>query len=91
MSQALHQERLMTVIRGPHLSEKAHISAESKPGRSEGSHRRDEERNQASRRAVVRGRRRQRHGRQRARQGEALSADARVNAPSWKKAYVKLG
>ncbi len=28
MSQALHQERLMTVIRGPHLSEKAHISAE---------------------------------------------------------------
>ncbi len=29
MSQALHQERLMTVIRGPHLSEKAHIVAES--------------------------------------------------------------
>ncbi|MCH8248426.1 MAG: 50S ribosomal protein L23 [Proteobacteria bacterium] len=29
MSQALHQERLMTVIRGPHLSEKAHIAAES--------------------------------------------------------------
>ena len=29
MSQALHQERLMTVIRGPHLSEKAHISAEN--------------------------------------------------------------
>ena len=28
MSQALHQERLMTVIRGPHLSEKAHLSAE---------------------------------------------------------------
>lgn len=28
MSQALHQERLMTVIRGPHLSEKAHIAAE---------------------------------------------------------------
>lgn len=28
MSQALHQERLMTVIRGPHLSEKAHIVAE---------------------------------------------------------------
>ncbi len=28
MSQALHQERLMTVIRGPHLSEKAHVAAE---------------------------------------------------------------
>jgi len=28
MSQAMHQERLMTVIRGPHLSEKAHIVAE---------------------------------------------------------------
>jgi len=29
MSQALHQERLLTVIRGPHMSEKAHIAAES--------------------------------------------------------------
>ncbi len=29
MSQALHQERLMTVIRGPHLSEKAHFAAEN--------------------------------------------------------------
>lgn len=29
MSQALRQERLMTVIRGPHLSEKAHIAAEN--------------------------------------------------------------
>ncbi|MBT8091601.1 MAG: 50S ribosomal protein L23 [Gammaproteobacteria bacterium] len=28
MSQAVHQERLMTVIRGPHLSEKAHFAAE---------------------------------------------------------------
>ena len=28
MSQALHQERLMTVIRGPHLSEKGHLAAE---------------------------------------------------------------
>ena len=28
MSEALHQERLMTVIRGPHLSEKAHNAAE---------------------------------------------------------------
>ncbi len=28
MSQAAHQERLMTVIRGPHLSEKAHLAAE---------------------------------------------------------------
>ena len=28
MSQASHQERLMTVIRGPHLSEKAHLAAE---------------------------------------------------------------
>jgi large subunit ribosomal protein L23 len=28
MSQALHQERLMTVIRGPHLSEKSHMAAE---------------------------------------------------------------
>ena len=28
MSNALRQERLMTVIRGPHLSEKAHIMAE---------------------------------------------------------------
>ena len=28
MSQALHQERLLTVIQGPHLSEKAHIAAE---------------------------------------------------------------
>ena len=29
MSQALHQERLMTVILGPHLSEKSAIAAES--------------------------------------------------------------
>ena len=29
MSQAAHQERLMTVIRGPHLSEKSHIAAEN--------------------------------------------------------------
>jgi large subunit ribosomal protein L23 len=28
MSRVLHQERLMTVIRGPHLSEKAHMAAE---------------------------------------------------------------
>lgn len=28
MSTAAHQERLMTVIRGPHLSEKSHIAAE---------------------------------------------------------------
>ena len=28
MSQALHQERLMTVIKGPHFSEKASIVAE---------------------------------------------------------------
>ena len=28
MSQALHQERLMTVIKGPHLSEKSAIAAE---------------------------------------------------------------
>ena len=29
MSQAAHQERLMTVIRGPHLSEKSHLAAEN--------------------------------------------------------------
>ena len=29
MSRAAHQERLMTVIRGPHLSEKSHIAAEN--------------------------------------------------------------
>ena len=29
MSRALHQERLLTIIRGPHLSEKAHIAAEN--------------------------------------------------------------
>ena len=29
MSQASHQERLMTVIRGPHLSEKSHFAAEN--------------------------------------------------------------
>jgi large subunit ribosomal protein L23 len=29
MSSATHQERLMTVIRGPHLSEKAHMAAEN--------------------------------------------------------------
>ncbi|MGB5257927.1 MAG: 50S ribosomal protein L23 [Woeseiaceae bacterium] len=28
MSQALRQERLLTVIRGPHLSEKSHMAAE---------------------------------------------------------------
>jgi large subunit ribosomal protein L23 len=28
MSIAAHQERLMTVIRGPHLSEKGHMAAE---------------------------------------------------------------
>jgi large subunit ribosomal protein L23 len=28
MSVAAHQERLMTVIRGPHLSEKSHMAAE---------------------------------------------------------------
>jgi len=29
MSQAIHHERLMSVIRGPHLSEKAHVAAEN--------------------------------------------------------------
>ena len=29
MSRTAHQERLMTVIRGPHLSEKSHVAAES--------------------------------------------------------------
>ena len=29
MSRAVHQERLLTIIRGPHLSEKAHIAAEN--------------------------------------------------------------
>jgi len=29
MSKRAHEERLMTVIRGPHLSEKAHVAAES--------------------------------------------------------------
>jgi large subunit ribosomal protein L23 len=29
MSIALHQERLMSVIRGPHLSEKGHFAAEN--------------------------------------------------------------
>ena len=29
MSSAARQERLMTIIQGPHLSEKAHIAAES--------------------------------------------------------------
>ena len=29
MSQAAHQERLMTVIRGPHVSEKSHLAAEN--------------------------------------------------------------
>ncbi len=29
MSRALHNEKLMTVIRGPHLSEKSHVSAEN--------------------------------------------------------------
>ena len=28
MSKASHQERLMTVIQGPHLSEKSHVAAE---------------------------------------------------------------
>ena len=28
MSRVLHEERLMTVIRGPHLSEKAHLASE---------------------------------------------------------------
>ena len=28
MSRTAHQERLMTIIRGPHLSEKAHFAAE---------------------------------------------------------------
>lgn len=28
MSSAAHQERLMTVIRGPHMSEKSHLAAE---------------------------------------------------------------
>lgn len=29
MSVAAHQERLMTVLHGPHLSEKSHLAAES--------------------------------------------------------------
>jgi large subunit ribosomal protein L23 len=29
MSRVLRQERLLTVIQGPHLSEKAHVAAES--------------------------------------------------------------
>jgi large subunit ribosomal protein L23 len=29
MSASAHQERLMTIIRGPHMSEKSHIAAEN--------------------------------------------------------------
>ncbi len=29
MSSSAHQERLLTVIRGPHLSEKSHLAAEN--------------------------------------------------------------
>ena len=29
MSVAAHQERLMTIIRGPHISEKSHMAAEN--------------------------------------------------------------
>ena len=29
MSAAAHQERLMTIIRGPHMSEKSHMAAEN--------------------------------------------------------------
>ncbi len=29
MSSSVHQERLLTVIRGPHLSEKSHLAAEN--------------------------------------------------------------
>jgi large subunit ribosomal protein L23 len=29
MSLVIHQERLMTVIQGPHLSEKAHVASEN--------------------------------------------------------------
>jgi large subunit ribosomal protein L23 len=29
MSRVLHQERLLTVIKGPHMSEKAHVAAEA--------------------------------------------------------------
>ena len=29
MSQAAHEERLLTVIRGPHVSEKSHLAAEN--------------------------------------------------------------
>ena len=29
MSRAAHQERIMTVLEGPHLSEKSHIAAEN--------------------------------------------------------------
>ena len=29
MNNAAHQERLMTVIRGPHLSEKSHVASQS--------------------------------------------------------------
>ncbi len=29
MSSIVHQERLLTVIRGPHLSEKSHLAAEN--------------------------------------------------------------
>lgn len=29
MSSSRHQERLMTVIRGPHMSEKSHLAAEN--------------------------------------------------------------
>ena len=28
MSRVLHQERLLTVIKGPHMSEKSHVAAE---------------------------------------------------------------
>ena len=32
MTATTHQEPLMTVLQGPHLSEKSHLAAESNPG-----------------------------------------------------------
>ena len=89
MSQALHQERLMTVIRGPHLSEKSAHCGREQPGCVQGSHRRDQGRDRQAVEMLfdvkVDG-----VASSTSRARASASAAYAGRRSDWKKAYVKL-
>ena len=72
MSTSANRERLMQVLLGPHVSEKATSLAEARPDRLQSPRRRDEDRRSQGRRALVRGQGRARGRRAHPGQEEAL-------------------